>query len=112
MSDLITLLKVSAKGVGAKLTMEQSAELVEQIEQLQAQVKQLAQSMTFDFIHNESGEHKVKTMLKREIYSYLDGEVYPTCDCEPIGETNVVECGCDEYYEGFEFTLTPPTEGE
>lgn len=25
-----------------------------------------------------------------------------TCDCQPIGETNVVECNCQDYYENFE----------
>lgn len=24
------------------------------------------------------------------------------CDCEPIGETNVVECNCEDYYDQFE----------
>ena len=23
------------------------------------------------------------------------------CDCEPVGETNVVECNCEDYLEGF-----------
>ena len=23
------------------------------------------------------------------------------CDCEPIGETNVIDCNCDHYYETF-----------
>ena len=24
------------------------------------------------------------------------------CDCQPIGETNVIDCNCDDYYCGFE----------
>jgi len=25
-----------------------------------------------------------------------------TCDCQPVGETNVVECNCEDYYDEFE----------
>lgn len=58
MSDLLTLLKVSAKGVGAKLTSEQSSELAEQIEQLQAQVKQLEQGQMILIRLNRNAKFK------------------------------------------------------
>lgn len=28
------------------------------------------------------------------------------CDCESVGETNVIDCNCDEYYEKFDLVDT------
>lgn len=27
------------------------------------------------------------------------------CDCQPVGETNVVECNCDEEWENYELVI-------
>ncbi len=31
-----------------------------------------------------------------------------TCDCKPIGETNVVECNCEDYYQEFKLLKVIP----
>ncbi len=61
--------------------------------------------MDFTFKHQESGEIKTVTLSPKEIQRRLMDDLYNdclSCDCEPIGETNVVECNCEEYLCGFE----------
>lgn len=60
--------------------------------------------MDFVFKHGKSGELKTISLSEVEIQDKLSDVLLDElcCDCEPIGETNVVECGCDEYYEEFE----------
>ena len=35
-----------------------------------------------------------------EEYEIIDENAH--CNCQPIGETNVIECNCEDYYENFE----------
>ena len=60
--------------------------------------------MNFTFKHPVSGEVKTVHLSEDEIQHMLSGDLYEelTCDCEPVGETNVVECNCEEYLEEFE----------
>jgi hypothetical protein len=48
-----------------------------------------------------SGAYTVDEILETDIFEILDK--YCVCDCQPIGETNVVECNCDDYYNAFEY---------
>lgn len=70
-----------------------------------------AQHMTFTFKHEGSGDIKTVTLTHGQIQDMLNNELHDQlandlCQCEPIGETNVVECGCEDYIEGF--ALVPP----
>ena len=60
--------------------------------------------MDFTFKHPVSGEVKTVYLSEDQIQHMLSEDLYNdlTCDCHPTGETNVVECGCDEYLEEFE----------
>jgi len=60
--------------------------------------------MDFLFKHPESGEVKLVTLSGQQIQTMLEDELLDelTCDCEPIGETNVIECGCEDYLSEFE----------
>lgn len=60
--------------------------------------------MDFIFKHPRSGEVKTVSLSDVEIQSMLDVQLYDelTCDCKPVGETNVVECGCEDYIGEFE----------
>ncbi len=64
--------------------------------------------MEFKFKHPNSGEVKTLTLSEVqmaemiEIDDLLGKMVSNECNCEPTGETNVVECGCDEYLCDFE----------
>lgn len=67
--------------------------------------------MDFLFKHPTSGETKVVSIANREIFDHL-AEIAQdklVCACEPVGETNVVECNCDEYLADFELQPLPET---
>jgi len=64
--------------------------------------------MDFTFTHPESREQKTLHLSEEQLVEMIDSDlilekmVEEQCNCEPIGETNVVECGCEEYYYEFE----------
>lgn len=60
--------------------------------------------MEFLFKHPESGEVRSVTLSDEDIQSRLSDQLLDelTCDWEPIGETNVIECGCESYIYEFE----------
>lgn len=64
--------------------------------------------MDFKFRHAETGEIKTLSLTEKEMAELIEVDVLfdefckEQCKCEPIGETNVVECGCEDYLEFFE----------
>lgn len=60
--------------------------------------------MKFKFKHPKSGEIRFIELTPQEIQDQLSDYLHDnlTCDCEPIGETNVVECSCEDYLCDFE----------
>lgn len=61
----------------------------------------------FVFKHPKTGEE-----MSSKLYTPLElldtdlsiiNERTCVCDCKPVGETNVVECNCDDYYQDFQF---------
>ncbi|MCG6387523.1 hypothetical protein K6U51_12295 [Vibrio fluvialis] len=64
----------------------------------------MKESMTFTFKHPESGEIKFVTLTADEIQNRLADQLIDelSCDCSPVGETNVIECNCDDYLYEFE----------
>ena len=63
----------------------------------------MSEIIEFQFKHIKTGEVKTITLSFDEIQEKLEDDLIDeiTCDCEPVGETNVVECGCEDYFEGF-----------
>ncbi len=60
--------------------------------------------MDFLFIHSETKEEKIISLTEQTIQNLLEDtllDMVMTCDCEPVGETNVVECNCEDYLEDF-----------
>ena len=57
----------------------------------------------FRYKHAESGELASVTMSIDDIQKHLEEELIIDCGCGPVGETNVVECNCSEYYDKFEY---------
>jgi uncharacterized phage protein (TIGR01671 family) len=56
----------------------------------------------FVFQHQDSKEIKTKRFTLDEIANGFEDELFILeCDCEPVGETNVVECNCEDYLEDF-----------
>lgn len=45
----------------------------------------------------------------RQILNFMDEDELVLdmhqCDCQPVGETNVVECNCEAEWEDYELTL-------
>ena len=60
--------------------------------------------MDFVFKHYISGETRIISLSGEEVQSMVGDFLYDiiwTCNCEPVGETNVVECNCETYLSGF-----------
>lgn len=57
----------------------------------------------FVFKHNKTGDIKEFELTINEIQDKLEDELYEmlVCDCEPVGESNVIECNCEDYLEDF-----------
>lgn len=64
-------------------------------------------AIEFTYNHNKSGEvitlRLTAEMILEQMPDWFFEEICKNvCHCEPVGETYVVECNCDEYAEGFE----------
>lgn len=93
-----TLAVVSADQVAAWLTesREASAEPSAPVE---------LQRMTFEYVHADGERHTV-ALSREEVAGYMDEFLFEKlteaiCHCESIGETNVVDCRCDEVAEQY-----------
>ncbi len=63
--------------------------------------------MSFDFEHPSSKERRTVALSKQDVLDGMEDYFYDKlgeqiCRCEPVGETNVVDCSCDEYVHDFE----------
>ena len=60
-------------------------------------------SIRFNFKH-PNGEEKPVTLTMKMILNLIEDDLLETvcnCDCQTVGETNVLDCGCWEYYSEF-----------
>lgn len=79
-------------------------------------VWQPVDELRFEYRHPKTGEAYTVSLSREEVMEMMDQELFEKltacfCECEPIGETNVVDCRCDEYADEFEPVSTPqPTE--
>ncbi len=63
--------------------------------------------MSFDFEHPSSKERRTVALSKQDVFDGMEDYFYDKigeqiCRCESVGETNVVDCSCDEYVHDFE----------
>lgn len=63
--------------------------------------------MSFDFEHPLSKQRLTVHLTKQDAYDGMEDYFYDklgeqACQCESVGETNVVDCNCDEYVHDFE----------
>ena len=64
--------------------------------------------MDFKFKHEKTGEIKTLTLTEKKMAELIESDVIfdefcaQECKCSPVGETNVVECGCETYLDHFE----------
>lgn len=67
----------------------------------------VAVAMSFDFEHPSSKERRTVALSKQDVFDGMEDYFYDKlgeqiCRCESVGETNVVDCSCDEYVHDFE----------
>ncbi len=63
--------------------------------------------MDFKFKHTITGEQKILTLSATEIQHLIADELFDMlyeCDynCQPVGETNIINCNCIGYLDQFE----------
>jgi len=60
--------------------------------------------VSFVYKHHNGEERKSRYYTIDELVETSDTEIMENalqCDCQPVGETNVVECNCDVYFDEF-----------
>lgn len=63
--------------------------------------------MAFVYAHPQTGERHTVTVSRKDVAEHMEEELFSKlcecfCSCESVGETNVVECRCNEVGEQFE----------
>lgn len=59
---------------------------------------------TLRFADSNSDDHVDIPISEQELVDYIadmahEKLIEDSCDCSPVGETNVIECGCQEHFE-------------
>ncbi|HHE5719074.1 TPA: hypothetical protein ACPEZ2_002492 [Pseudomonas aeruginosa] len=70
------------------------------------------EEFSFEYRHPNGESHTV-TVSRDQVISEMSDFLFEAlcskfCNCEPVGETNVVECSCDEYAEEFKLLAAAP----
>ncbi len=70
------------------------------------------EEFSFEYRH-PNGECHTVTVSREQVINEMPDLLFEAlcskfCNCEPVGETNVVECCCDEYAEEFKLIASAP----
>lgn len=68
-------------------------------------IKKSVDKLKFKFHHKNTGEERFISIDQSDIFEHMEEFLRDkalSCNCEPIGETNVVDCNCEDYLDGFE----------
>ncbi|HBO0185130.1 hypothetical protein [Pseudomonas aeruginosa] len=70
------------------------------------------EEFSFEYRH-PNGECHTVTVSREQVINEMPDFLFEAlcskfCNCEPVGETNVVECRCDEYAEEFKLLAAAP----
>lgn len=70
------------------------------------------EELSFEYRHPNGESHTV-TVSRDQVINEMPDFLFEAlcskfCNCEPVGETNVVECSCDEYAEEFKLLAAAP----
>lgn len=81
--------------IQSKLAAEKLVSMQNEIERLKSALSNISE---YKFKH-ENGEERTVTIDRKFVVNNLIDELYEEmeCNCEPIGETNVIDCDCFEY---------------
>ncbi|QZI68711.1 hypothetical protein K5F93_20220 [Pseudomonas protegens] len=95
------------------------ASLLEEIKALSASAEPAAPRETpapfaFVYVHPQTAERHTVTVTRDEVAEHMEEQLFQKlcecfCECQPVGETNVVDCRCDEVAE--QFKLVKENEG-
>lgn len=74
------------------------------------------EEFSFEYRH-PNGECHTVTVSREQVINEMPDFLFEAlcsklCNCEPVGETNVVECRCDEYAEEFKLLAAAPGKEE
>lgn len=63
--------------------------------------------LTFQFRHPTSSDLRSVSLTRAEVAEEMEGTLFEKlvgqlCQCESVGETNVIDCNCNEYGQDFE----------
>ncbi|WP_063664328.1 hypothetical protein [Aliivibrio fischeri] len=64
--------------------------------------------LPFVYKNIKTNEERKILLTAAEIRPFVEDELYErltACDCTSIGETNVIECNCEDKFEDFELQL-------
>lgn len=80
-----------------------------------AQAGQVPDEFAFEYRH-PNGERHTVWVSREQVLEQMPDFIFEAlcdkfCNCQPVGETNVVECNCDEYAEEFQLVATAPAQG-
>ncbi|WP_325435591.1 hypothetical protein [Pseudomonas nitroreducens] len=69
----------------------------------------------FEYLH-PNGERHTVTVSRDQVLEQMPDFIFEAlcdkfCNCQPVGETNVIECCCDEYAEEFQLVTVAPAQG-
>lgn len=94
---------------GARYVLVASEEIAAPVAQAQHSVPE---EFSFEYRH-PNGECHTVTVSREQVINEMPDFLFEAlcskfCNCEPVGETNVVECCCDEYAEEFKLIAAAP----
>lgn len=94
---------------GARYVLVASEEIAAPVAQAQRSVPE---EFSFEYRH-PNGECHTVTVSREQVINEMPDFLFEAlcskfCNCEPVGETNVVECCCDEYAEEFKLIASAP----
>ncbi|WP_312374319.1 hypothetical protein [Stutzerimonas nitrititolerans] len=75
--------------------------------------REAVEVMLFQLKHPDTGDTHTVAFTRSEIASGMEDTLFEKlgdliCDCQPVGETNVVECSCSDYIDEFELVNAAP----
>ncbi|MPQ71447.1 hypothetical protein [Pseudomonas sp. MWU12-2323] len=104
--DLLTMLGLLSRVQRSPALWEITQQGEDLLEALHGE-QPLTDSLKFEFLHPLTEERRTVSLTKAEVSGGMEDTLYEKlvaqfCQCESVGETNVVDCNCDEYGHDFE----------
>ncbi|MCW5561305.1 hypothetical protein [Pseudomonas aeruginosa] len=115
---LLHNIKASGKRIDLGLAKERAEDALARIDSTVAAQAQHSgpEEFSFEYRHPNGESHTV-TVSRDQVINEMPDFLFEAlcskfCNCEPAGETNVVECCCDEYAEEFKLLAAAPAQAQ